>query len=249
MLQFLQLAEVTRPIRITPMQAPPKLLLIDDDETFCHLLVEYLNAENLMLDVRHSGHDGLKALQEEHFDLAILDIMLPDINGLDVLRQIRRDSCVAVLMLTARGDDLDRILGLELGADDYLAKPCNPRELTARVHAILRRTRHAAPPHAEGSTGTGKPTLSLSQRCAYWRGSKLDLTSSEYNILATLYEHGGEMVSKAELSRRALGRAPERYDRSLDMHISNLRRKLGTLEDGRSPIQTIHGSGYLLLRD
>lgn len=248
-MHFPQLAEVTRPSRTPPMQAPPKLLLIDDDETFCQLLAEYLSAENLMLEVRHTGHDGLRALQEADFDLAILDIMLPDINGLDVLRQIRRDSYVAVLMLTARGDDLDRILGLELGADDYLAKPCNPRELTARVHAILRRTRQAARHHADGRGCGGLPALSVSQRCAYWRGNELDLTSSEYNILAALYEHAGEMVSKAELSRCALGRTPGRYDRSLDMHISNLRRKLGTLEDGRSPIQTIHGSGYLLLRE
>jgi len=223
-------------------------LLIDDDETFCQLLAEYLSAENLMLEVRHTGHDGLRALQEADFDLAILDIMLPDINGLDVLRQIRRDSCVAVLMLTARGDDLDRILGLELGADDYLAKPCNPRELTARVHAILRRTRQAVPPMRKAGQAAA-PTLSISQRCAYWRGNKLDLTSSEFNILAALYEHAGEIIAKSELSRCALGRTPGRYDRSLDMHISNLRRKLGTLEDGRSPIQTIHGSGYLLLRE
>jgi len=229
------------------MQAPPKLLLIDDDETLCQLLVEYLSAENLTPEVRHTGQDGLKALQDEHFDLVILDIMLPDISGLDVLRQIHHASGVAVLMLTARGDDLDRILGLELGADDYLAKPCNPRELTARVHAILRRTHAAASHQAQDSADGDQLKLSVTQRRADWHGNQLELTSSEFNILAALYEHAGEMVAKSELSRRALGRTPERYDRSLDMHISNLRRKLGTLEDGRSPIQTIHGAGYLLL--
>ncbi|MDI6747417.1 MAG: response regulator transcription factor [Rhodocyclaceae bacterium] len=227
----------------------PHILLVDDDEPFCQLLIEYLAAEGLCPLATHTGEDGLREIRRGEIDLVILDIMLPDINGLNVLRQIRHDDAdLPVLMLTARGDDLDRILGLELGADDYLPKPCNPRELTARVHAVLRRSRRA-PPGAAPAPQVDEGLLSLlpAQRMVRWRGKALSLTSSEFNILAALYENVGAVVPKSDLANRALGRSLVRYDRSLDMHVSNLRRKLGNLDDGRSPIQTIHGAGYLLL--
>ncbi|MDP1527528.1 MAG: response regulator transcription factor [Rhodocyclaceae bacterium] len=228
----------------------PRVLLIDDDEPFCQLLVEYLGTEGLHSLSVHTGGAGLQACRGGEIDLVVLDIMLPDINGLDVLRQVRQErEDLPVLMLTARGDDLDRILGLELGADDYLAKPCNPRELTARVHAILRRTRRnrAAVSDANAAVKESLLTISAQQRVARWRGEVLNLTSSEFNILALLHANQGEAVPKLELSDRALGRILERYDRSLDVHVSNLRRKLGNLDDGRSPIQTVYGAGYLLL--
>jgi DNA-binding response OmpR family regulator len=224
-------------------------LLIDDDAPFCQLLFEYLGADGLALTVAYSGETGLQESRSGNFALLILDIMLPGISGLEVLRQIRRESDLPVIMLTARGDDVDRIVGLELGADDYLAKPCNPRELAARVHAILRRARRSAPLADESTDVSSGLSISKMKRTATWRGERLQLTSAEFNILAVLAENTGQIVAKAELSRRALGRSLERYDRSLDMHVSNLRHKLRTLEDGRSPIQTIHGAGYLLLQE
>ncbi|MDP2108477.1 MAG: response regulator transcription factor [Rhodocyclaceae bacterium] len=227
----------------------PRVLLIDDDAPLCQLLVEYLGAEGLRLTTAHDGETGLREIHGGAFELVILDIMLPDISGLEVLRRIRRTSDLAVLMLTARGDDLDRILGLELGADDYLAKPCNPRELAARAHAVLRRTRHVVPDTRPEQAPASWLTLSITQRRANWRDTPLNLTSTEFNILAALFENAGTVVSKAELSQRALGRTLVPYDRSLDMHLSHLRRKLGTFADGRSPIQTIHGAGYILLKD
>jgi len=227
----------------------PCILLVDDDEPFCQLLIEYLVAEGLKPLATHTAEAGLREIRSGEVDMVILDIMLPDINGLDVLRQIRHDDGeLPVLMLTARGDDLDRILGLELGADDYLSKPCNPRELTARVHAVLRRSRRRAQGAAASGAGASLLSISPAQRVARWRGEILKLTSSEFNILAALHENIGKVVAKAELSHCALGRSVARYDRSLDMHVSNLRQKLGNLDDGRSPIQTIHGAGYMLLR-
>jgi len=213
------------------------------------LLVEYLGADSLVLTVAHSGEAGLLESRSGNFGLLILDIMLPDISGLEVLRQVRRESDLPVIMLTARGDDVDRIVGLELGADDYLPKPCNPRELAARVHAILRRAQRSAPLADETTDVSSGLSISKLKRTATWRGERLQLTSAEFNILAVLFESTGQIVPKGELSRRALARSLERYDRSLDMHVSNLRHKLPLLEDGRSPIQTIHGLGYLLLQE
>jgi DNA-binding response OmpR family regulator len=171
--------------------------------------------------------------------------MLPRRNGIDALREIRRTSRVPVLMLTAKGDDVDRIVGLELGADDYLPKPCNPRELVARLRAVLRRTVTTA--SGEDALRAGDAVLRPAERTAEWRGQPLDLTSTEFNVLEVLMRNAGRVVSKAELSERALGRPLERYDRSLDMHVSSLRRKLGTLAGGRSPIQTVRGVGYQLI--
>lgn len=227
----------------------PQILLVDDDAPFCQLLVEYLGADGLALTVAHSGEAGLHESRSGNFALLILDIMLPDISGLEVLRQIRRESDLPVMMLTARGDDVDRIVGLELGADDYLPKPCNPRELAARVHAILRRAQRLAPLAEEMREASFGLSISKMKRTATWFGESLQLTSAEFNILMVLFENIGQIVAKSELSRRALGRSLERYDRSLDMHVSNLRHKLPTRDDGRSLIQTVHGAGYLLLKE
>lgn len=227
---------------------PPQILLVDDDEALCQLLMEYLEAEGMQVATVHDGEAGRREVLSGGFDLVILDVMLPGISGIEVLRQIRHETELPVLMLTGRGDDLDRILGLELGADDYLAKPCNPRELVARIHAILRRTGHA---HSGDATGHSALPLTISQakRVAAWRGRVLQLTSTEFSILSVLFESAGRVVSKSELSLQVLGRPLTRYDRSLDMHVSNLRRKLGKLDDGRMPVQTVHGSGFVLLRE
>ena len=224
-----------------------RVLLVDDDIELCEMLVEYLAAEGFALETVHDGERGAERALQGDYAAIVLDVMLPKLNGLDALRRIRQESHTPVLMLTAKGDDVDRIVGLELGADDYLPKPFNPRELVARLRAILRRI-DAAHPHPDSQRANeiraGDAVLRPAQRIAEWRGTVLELTSTEFNLLEALVRNAGRVVSKAELSERALGRTQQRYDRSIDMHVSNLRRKLGTLADGRSPIQTVRATGY-----
>jgi DNA-binding response OmpR family regulator len=227
----------------------PRVLLIDDDVELCEMLADYLAAEGFEVEAVHDGEQGAKRAVAGGDDVVVLDVMLPRINGLEALRRIRHDSQVPVLMLTAKGDDVDRIVGLELGADDYLPKPCNPRELVARLRAILRRaaTVPGGGAHAE-RVSVGDLALRPAERIAEWRGEAMELTSTEFNVLEVLTRNAGRVVSKAELSEQALGRPLSRYDRSIDMHVSNLRQKLGLLADGRSPIQTVRGQGYQLIR-
>jgi two-component system response regulator CpxR len=221
------------------------VLLVDDDVELCRMLAEYLAPEGFEAQAVYDGEQGVREALAGGYDAVVLDVMLPRRNGIDALREIRRASRVPVLMLTAKGDDVDRIVGLELGADDYLPKPCNPRELVARLRAVLRRTAAAA--SSESVLHAGDAVLRPAERSAEWRGQPLDLTSTEFNVLEVLVRNAGHVMSKAELYERALGRPLERYDRSLDMHVSSLRRKLGTLADGRSPIQTVRGVGYQLI--
>jgi len=223
-----------------------RVLLIDDDTELTEMLGDYLGAEGFTVEAVYDGESGVTAALSVQYDVVVLDVMLPRLSGVEALRQIRQQSSVPVLMLTARGDDVDRIVGLELGADDYLPKPCNPRELAARLRAILRRTLGTG---SGEQLKVGQMSLDPARRVASWGEQRLDLTSTEFNILETLMRHVGQVVSKADLSSEALGRELERYDRGLDMHVSNLRRKLGTLSDGRSPIQTVRGVGYQLLQD
>ncbi len=226
-----------------------RLLLADDDEELCEMLGDYLAGEGIEVEVVHDGDAALtRALAGEH-EIVVLDVMMPKRNGFDVLRELRRKSLMPVLMLTARGGDVDSIVGLELGADDYLPKPCNPRVLVARVRAVLRRA--AADAQAEGSDApsVGDIELQPGARRVLQNGAPVALTSTEYSVLAVLLDSAGEVVSKESLSERALGRKLTRYDRSLDMHISNLRRKLGALPGGEERIQTVRGVGYLYVRE
>jgi two-component system, OmpR family, response regulator CpxR len=217
------------------------LLIADDDTELCELLKEFFESEDFRVQLAHDGKAALLALEKPGIDLVVLDVMMPEMNGLDVLRELRRESRMPVIMLTARGDDLDRILGLELGADDYVAKPCNPRELLARIRAVLRRT---------GSSGVSNilqvDDLELNQgsRTLLLRGEPVDLTSTEFSILRSLLQNGGDVVSKRDLYVDALGREPVAHDRSVDMHVSNLRRKLGPGANGENRIETIRGIGY-----
>jgi two-component system, OmpR family, response regulator len=209
------------------------------------MLAEYLAPEGFEVDAVHDGEQGAHAALGGSYDAVVLDVMLPRLNGVDALRRVRETSRIPVIMLTAKGDDVERIVGLELGADDYLPKPCNPRELVARLRAVLRRSATApAAPAAREMLDAGDCVIRPGERVATWRGRALDLTSTEYNVLEVLVRSAGQLVTKAELSTRALGRPLERYDRSIDMHVSSVRRKLGTLADGRSPIQTVRGAGY-----
>ena len=228
-----------------------RVLLIDDDETLTSLLCDYLQAEGFSVDVANDGVAGVARALSDDYAIVVLDVMMGHMDGLDVLRRIRQQSTLPVLMLTARGDDVDRIAGLELGADDYVAKPCTSRELLARIRAILRRIQPSSTA-TSGSTPelvSGALAMWPAQRRAEWGGEALKLTSTEFGLLEVLLKRAGRPVSKKELSERALGRTLARHDRSVDVHMSSIRRKLGLLADGRSRIQSIHRQGYQLLKE
>jgi len=222
-----------------------KILLADDDEELCQLLSDFLEREGFSVEVAHDGENTLRLAAEGGYDALILDVMLPHRSGLDVLRDLRRGSHVPVLMLTALGEDIDRILGLELGADDYVPKPCNPREIAARLRAILRRTRGDVEGVRLDDLSIGPVSLRAASRSVTLRGEPVTLTATEFNILAALMRDAGRVVSKDTLSQAVLGRPLGPFDRSIDVHISKLRRKLGPAADGESLINTIHRGGYL----
>jgi len=226
-----------------------KVLLVDDDVDLGAMLKEYLEHEGFAVAVVHDGESGVRRALEGDCDIAVLDVMMPGISGIEALRRIRAASRLPVLMLTARGDDVDRVLGLELGADDYVPKPCTPRELVARLRAILRRTEPVATVAARATILAGRLCIWPDKRRVEWDGQPLDLTSTEFNLLEALARQVGNVVSKAALAEQGLGRSLSRYDRSVDVHISNLRQKLGCLPDGRSWIQTVRGIGYQLIRE
>jgi len=223
----------------------PRILLVDDDRELSGMLSEYLGRDRLAVTVRHSAEDGLESFAAERFDLLVLDIMLPGMSGLDLLRKIRRTSQVPIIMLTARGDDVDRIIGLEFGADDYLPKPFNPRELLARIRAILRRAERRESDTRHRSVGS--ISLDLRTHRATVDDQPLALTGTEFEILKCLVETPGEVVSKEHLCERALGRRLLPYDRSVDTHISNLRGKLERAGSQNESIQNQRGVGYVLL--
>lgn len=224
------------------------ILLADDDVELSEMLVDYLGGEGFVVDAAHDGEAALRMALANRYDLLVLDVMMPKRNGFDVLRELRAKSLLPVLMLTARGEDVDSIVGLELGADDYLAKPCNPRVLVARIRAILRR----AETQKESGAGNTHPeqislddvTLHTGTRAVTCGGQPIAMTSTEFSVLEALMREAGNVLSKTKLSERALGRKLDRYDRSLDMHVSSLRRKLGLLPDGQERIKTVRGVGY-----
>ncbi|MEE4296080.1 MAG: response regulator transcription factor [Wenzhouxiangella sp.] len=219
------------------------VLIIDDDRELSEMLRDYLVSDGWQVDAAYSGTTGLElALSGEH-DLVVLDIMLPGMNGLEVLRQLRNKSQIPVIMLTARGDDTDRIVGLELGADDYLPKPFNPRELSARLRAIGRRTASNAHP---SRIQVGHLVIDHERREASIGGQALGLTAAEFALLSALAENHGEVVSKDELARLALGRELQAMDRSVDTHISRLRSKFPQSQYGLVEIQAVRGRGYVL---
>jgi len=221
-----------------------KILIIDDDEELCELVSEYLGGEGFEVKCVNDGETGLRQARSGDYDMAVLDVMLPKMNGFEVLKNLRTDSQLPVIMLTARGDDVDRISGLEAGADDYLPKPFNPRELAARLRAILRRASPDdtdLPDHIE----LDDVEVSSSARTATIDGKDLGLTSVEFELLRQLIGAAGSIVKKEELSERVLERPLSPYDRSLDMHISNLRKKLGERADGSERIKTIRSVGYI----
>ena len=226
-----------------------RILVVDDDTELCELLEEYLQAEGFVTHVVHDGKEGLQQALTGDYDLVVLDIMIPSISGFQVLQAIRSRSTVPVLMLTARGEDVDRIVGLEMGADDYMPKPFNPRELVARIRAVLRRVNpggdDAPVMQVSEKTSVGDIEIDMGVRLAYRDGNRMELTSVEFNLLEILLRNAGRVVSREELARGALGRSLGMYDRSVDVHISSLRRKLGHLPGGVERIRTVRGAGYL----
>ena len=224
-----------------------RILIIDDDRALGEMLKEYLQPEHLAVVACLSGEEGIETLRAGDFDLVILDIMLPGMSGLDVLKQIRGMSDIPTIMLTAKGDDVDRILGLELGADDYLAKPFNPRELLARLKAILRRAPAAAA--TAGRLVVGGIELDAKAHKVTAGSESVRLTGTEFELLRCLAESRGVIVSKDELSKKALGRRYMPYDRSIDTHVSNVRRKLNDAGVSSPSIQSRRGVGYCLLVD
>jgi two-component system response regulator CpxR len=221
-----------------------RLLLIDDDVELCSLLSEFLEREGFQVACEHEGRRGLEHALSGGVDLVLLDVMLPGLDGFEILRELRRKSAVPVLMLTARGEDVDRIVGLELGADDYLPKPFNPRELTARIRAILRRMEARPPEHPERIDVNGV-TLDNGSREVTVDGRPVELTTFEFDILEHLMRSAGRVLSRDDLMERLYGRKATPFDRSVDMHVSHLRRKL---ESGRTLIKTIRGAGYQFCR-
>ena len=223
-----------------------KILIIDDDEELCELVSEYLTVEGFVIDSVNDGESGLKKALTGDYDMAILDVMLPKMNGFDVLRNLRLESKLPVIMLTARGDDMERIVGLEIGADDYLPKPFNPRELAARLRAILRRSEtNIDDGDANEKLDVDGIQVSAASRIATCDGKEMNLTSVEFELLSELLREAGKIVRKEDLSERVLERKLSPFDRSLDMHISNLRKKLGTRGDGSERIKTIRSVGYI----
>jgi len=221
-----------------------RVLIIDDDIELCELLAARMSGEGFEIEAVHDGAHGLeRALSREH-SMVVLDLMLPAMGGLEVLRRVREQSPIPVLILTARGEDVDRILGLEIGADDYLPKPFNPRELIARIRAVLRRT-------VRVGTGThpliaGDIRLDPGAREARLQGRLISLTSVEFALLEMLLQHAGRIVTREELTESVLGRKLGPFDRVIDVHVSNIRKKLG-VSQGVERIKAIRGSGYLLV--
>jgi DNA-binding response OmpR family regulator len=222
-----------------------RVLIIDDDVELCRLLAERLSSEDFSIEAVHNGQRGLELVLSHDYAIVILDLMLPGMMGLDVLRHVRERSSVPVLILTARGEDVDRILGLEIGADDYLPKPFHPRELVARIRAILRRTHPAK--SAAGPLVIDNIRLDRTAREVWIHKKRIDLTSVEFSLLETLLDQAGHVVTREHLTKTVLGRELGPFDRVIDVHVSNVRRKLGHTSEAGERIKTVRGSGYLFV--
>jgi DNA-binding response OmpR family regulator len=223
------------------------VLVVDDDVELCQLLSQYLTTEGYRVEAVHSGAKGTeRALSGEHA-LVVLDVMLPDIKGFEVLRRVRARSSTPILMLTARGDEQDRILGLQMGADDYLPKPFNPRELSARIEAILRRSRPdtaALEPRTVAPIVVDDVSLDQGARAVTRGGESIELTTVEFDLLIALLQSAGRVIARDELVQTVLRREFSPFDRSIDTHVSNLRRKLGPTREGVERIKGVRGVGY-----
>ncbi|WP_159739515.1 response regulator [Vibrio atypicus] len=229
----------------------PHILLIDDDTELTSLLKEVLSFEGFDVSEANNGEEGLAKLSSE-IDLILLDVMMPKLNGMETLKRLRESWETPVLMLTAKGEEIDRVIGLELGADDYLPKPFSDRELLARIRAILRRTQSSASnKSAKSSDCIEYQDIQVfpGKQEAYCQGQQLELTTTEFALLSHFVQNPGETITKETLSLDVLGKRLAAFDRAIDMHVSNLRKKLPEREDGKSRIKTLRGRGYLLVEE
>lgn len=222
----------------------PKILLIDDDRALCELLSEYLESEGFTVESAHDGESGAARATSGEWDAIILDVMMPGMSGFDVLKRIRPAVSAPVLMLTARGEDTDTVVGLELGADEYVAKPCSPRVLVARLRALLRR----GGVEIEETVKVGDLELDVGNRSVTVSGEAVELTGAEFNLLQLLVTSAGKVVSKEVLASEGLGRPLQAYDRRIETHMAQIRRKLGPFADGSQRIHTVRGTGYQYAR-
>ncbi|MCF6438924.1 response regulator [Pseudoalteromonas luteoviolacea] len=222
------------------------ILIIDDDQSLCELLTEYLESEHFNVECKHDGEQGLDSALNHEYGVILLDVMMPKKDGFDVLKSLRLKKMTPVIMLTAKGDDFDRIFGLELGADDYIPKPFNHRELLARIKAITRRVAHLTQQSAPLQLEYHGLALDIASRNASLNNQVIPLTGTEYEVLYQLMKSAGEIVSKQTLCQSVLGRPLVAYDRSVDMHVSNVRKKLAQCSD-HTFIKTLRGSGYIFL--
>ena len=222
-----------------------KILLVEDDQELGQMLSQYLAGEGMNTDVITHGKRALEVINQTHYDAMILDIMLPDISGIEVLRQVRQHHRLPIIMLTAKGENIDRVIGLEMGADDYMPKPCYPRELVARLRSVMRRFEEIPVAPSDNQPLVLKELeLNPAMRSVTWQQQSIDLTASEFNLLELLLVAGDRVVSKDELSEKALGRTREAYDRSVDVHISNIRQKIAKTTNDQIFIETVRSIGY-----
>ena len=224
-----------------------RILVIDDDFELCQLINRFLTQEGFVIESVNSGMAGIEQVLSQSYELVVLDVMMPEVNGFDVLRRIRTQSHIPVLMLTAKGDALDRVLGLEMGADDYLAKPFNPQELVARIRAILRRVKPQADEARSARTPlvVGDVEMDRGARVVRRQGETVNLTSVEFDLLEVLLQSAGQVISRETLTRDVLGREFSPFDRSIDTHVCNLRKKVGLLPQGTERIKGVRGIGYV----
>jgi DNA-binding response OmpR family regulator len=225
-----------------------RVLVIDDDRELTAMLADYLAPEGFVVEAAHSGDEGLRLALSNEYALVILDVMLPQLNGLEVLRRLRAHSQCPVIMLTARGQEVDRIVGLEVGADDYIAKPFSARELLARMHAVLRRSRPSSPLQSDDVLAVGDVIMDVRARTVKRAGKLVDLTSLEFDVLRILLSNAGEVVSREHLFRTVLQRDYSVFDRSIDNHVSSLRKKLGATVGGTERIKSVRNAGYVYSR-
>jgi DNA-binding response OmpR family regulator len=223
------------------------VLLVDDDVELAAMFADYLRRDGFNVQAVYDGATGVTEALSGRHAIVVMDVMMPGMSGIEALGRIRLQSRIPVLMLTGKGDDVDRIIGLELGADDYVPKPSSPRELAARIRAILRRTQTSA--EIPELLSVGLLTMHPQKRNAIWNGQPLELTSTEFNLLEVLARNAGRVVNKNELSEAGLGRPLARFDRSIDVHISSIRQKLDVCSNGQSYIQTVRGRGYVFIKD
>jgi len=224
-----------------------RLLLIDDDKELSQLLSEYLTTEGFEVTPAYDGETALNIATQEQFSAIVLDVMLPIYNGFEVLKTLRKTHQTPVLMLTAKGDTVDRVIGLEIGADDYLPKPCDPRELVARIRAILRRSSNTEPVPAKlEKISSGPLVLHLGSRNVTWDNTDIILTGTEFSVLEILVRQAGQVISKDDMTEQALNRKLTPYDRSIDVHVSNIRKKLTVAGANKELIINVRGAGYML---